>query len=221
MSSAKAKIHSTNQFFPFLFYRMWKGFNKSSSNNSFNLSESMVAYLSLEDKINAIDSISTANTINIAIGLANGEVFIWHLEIDAPIYWQRIEPIGSKLILTHNDEVTGVNFNESGSKIVSCGLDKFLYVCDVETGMILFKKEHANSLICMNWSFFDEILYLGDNQGVIHVWNMTDGEKKCTANAFNGPITSITSTIYDSKRMVIAAGVDFNEFVVKSLITAE
>lgn len=179
----------------------------------------MIAYLSLEDKVNAIDSISTINTIKIAIALANGEVFIWKLEIDAPIDWQRIEPIGAKLILTHDDEVTGVNFNESGSKIVSCGLDKFLYVCDVETGMILFKKEHPNSLICMNWSFYDEILYLGDNQGVIHVWNMNDGEKICAANAFNGPITSITSTFHDTKRMIIAAGVDLNEFVVKSLKT--
>lgn len=198
-------------------FRMWKGFGSASANASFNLSESMVAYLSLEDKINAIDSINTvAGSVKVAIGAANGEVYVWHLQLADPNNVSSIETIDTKLVLSHGDEVTGINFNESGSKIVSCGLDKVLYVCDVETGMILFKKEHPNSLICMSWSFYDEILYLGDNQGTIHVWNMTDGEKRCALDAFNGPITSIASTMYNAERMIVAAGVDYHEFIVKS-----
>lgn len=197
---------------------MWKGFGKTS-NTSFNLSASMVAYLSLEDKVIAIDSTWSIDTIKVAIGLANGEVYIWRLKINDPSQITTAEPIETKLILTHADEVTGVNFNETGSKVVSCGLDRLIYVCDVATGMILFKKEHPNSLICMKWSFLDEILYLGDNQGTIHVWDMTDGEKKCFVNAFNGPITSITCMIADDKRSIVAAGVDYCEYVVKSFKT--
>lgn len=198
-------------------YRIWKGFGSASLNTSFNLSESMVAYLSLEDKVNAVDTINTAaDTIKVVIGTASGEVFIWHLQIADPCNVSSAETVDTKLVLTHDDEVTGVNFNESGSKIVSCGLDRMLYVCDVDTGMILFKKEHPNSLICMSWCAYDELLYLGDNEGMIHVWNMTDGEKKCTLEAFHGPITSIASCMHNEKRMILAAGVDYREFVVKN-----
>lgn len=201
-------------------YRIWKGFGSTCMNTSFNLSESMVAYLPLEDKINAIDAIhSTDGIIKVAIGTASGEVHIWLLAMSDPTNVSTAETVDIKLVLNHDDEVTGINFNESGTKIVSCGLDKYLYVCDVETGMILFRKEHMNSLICMNWSMYDETLYLGDNEGTIHVWNMTIGEKKCDLCAFNGPITSITSRMYNNKRMIVAAGVDYHEFVVKSFKT--
>lgn len=197
---------------------MWKGFGKSSD-TLFNLSASMVGYLSLEDKVISIDSTWSTDVIKVAIGLANGEVYIWRLRINNPNQVTTVEPIDNKLIITHADEVTGVNFNETGTKVVSCGLDKLIYVCDVATGMILFKKEHPNSLICMKWSFIDEILYLGDNEGTIHVWDMTDGEKKCLLKAFNGPITSITCMMADDRRIIVAAGVDYSEFLVKSFKT--
>lgn len=195
---------------------MWKGFGKNCS-TTFNLSESMSAYLPLEEKINTIDTIHHSHVIKVAIGSTNGEVLIWKLKINDPATLSDFETIETRLLIAHDDEITGVNFNETGSKVVSCGLDRFLYVCDVETGTILFKKEHLNSLICMKWSTIDEILYLGDNQGTVHVWNMTDGEKKCSEDVFKGPITSITVMFVNDVRKVVAAGVDYNEFVVKAL----
>lgn len=161
-------------------------------------------------------SFKTETDIKVVIGLSSGEVFLWRLNIRDDLRVNDAELID--LLYSHNDEVTNLAYNRIGTKIVSCALDNYLYVSDVETGMILFKKEHPNCLICLSWCHENEILYLGDNVGFIHVWNMLTGEKNCTEKAFNGPITCITSK-FDTecnKWKVIAAGVDGPEFVVKA-----
>lgn len=204
-----------NFFFNFFFalFRIWKGFDSKS----YRLSDSMISYLSLEEKIVTIDSYKIGNKMKVAIGLVNGDVNLWSSVIGDEQILNNIETVDTKLLLTHGDEVTDLAFNQDGSQIVSSGLDKYLYICDIDTGMILFKNEHPNCLICLNWCNGNDILYLGDNIGYIHVWNMLTGEKNCTEMAFNGPITSITSIVMDNKTCnVIAAGVEGNEFLVKA-----
>lgn len=167
----------------------------------------------------AVDAFAMNNIIKVVVGLASGDVIIWRLKTSGRLSPGSVETIDTKILFTHADEVTSVSFNKNGTKIASCGLDCVLYVCDIETGMMLFKKEHENCLICLNWCHESGILYLGDNTGLIFVWNMMAGEKNCTESGFNGPITSITSKLdSDNKCKIIAAGVDGNDFVVKSWI---
>lgn len=169
----------------------------------------MLSYLSLEEKVVAIDSRRVRNKIKVAIGLVSGEVMLWTTLVAG-------ESDASIELLSHDDEVTDVSFNRDGTKLASCGLDKFLFVCDVQTGMILFKNEHPNCLICLDWCFSNQMLYLGDNAGVIHVWNMMTGEKNCLETVFNGPVTAVASTVDEQNNCVnvIVAGVDHNEFLV-------
>lgn len=172
----------------------------------------MLSYLSLEEKIVAIDSRHENNKIKVVIGLVSGEVMLWTSDLN------NITVGDTKTLLCHDDEVTDVTFNKDGTKLASCGLDKVLVVCDIQTGMILFKKEHPHCLICLNWCFANQMLYLGDKIGVIHVWNLMAGEKNCSEKIFNGPVTAVTSTVdVDSNCViVIAAGVDHNEFLVNA-----
>lgn len=171
----------------------------------------------------AIDAFLAKDCIAVAIGLENGEVIIWRLKITGPLSLNTIETIDVKHLFKHGDEVTDVSFNKSGTKIATCALDCVLCVCDIDTGMTLFKKEHRNCLICLSWCHESGILYLGDNKGLIYVWNMMTGEQNCCVSGFNGPITSITSdldtnTNTDTKCKIIAAGVDGNDFLVKAWI---
>lgn len=153
------------------------------------------------------------------VGLVSGDVILWRLKTSDQTNLNEIETIDTKVLFTHEDEVTGVSFNKNGTKVASCGLDRVLYVCDIETGMTLFKKEHSNCLICLSWCHESGVLYIGDNAGVIYAWNMMTGEQNCSATGFNGPITSITATLgTNNVCKVIAAGVDGNEFLVKAWI---
>lgn len=163
-------------------------------------------------------SFKAETDIKVVIGLSSGDVFLWRLNISDDLNVNEDESTDTKLLYSHRDEVTNLAFNKDSTKIVSCALDNCLYVSDVDTGMILFKKEHPNCLICLSWCHENEILYLGDNAGIIHVWNLMTGEKSCSEKAFNGPITCITSKFdtETNKCKVIAAGIDGPEFVVKA-----
>lgn len=196
-------------------FRIWKGFE----NESFRLSDSMIAYLSLEEKVVAIDTIKLKNTIKILLGLVNGEVLMWNLNVSDLTNLTDMETIETKILYTHNGEITDVSFNQAGTKVASCSLDKYLYVCDIATEMILFKKEHSDGLICMDWRDDDEFLYLGDKTGNIRVWHMTTGDEIASVKAFNGPVTSLISKQMDKRKGFVAAGVDFNEYLVRAWST--
>lgn len=194
-------------------FRVWKGFDTKP----YSLSDSLIAYYSFEEKIMAVDIFKTYDVIKVVVGLENGDVILWRLKTSGRLSSGSVDTIDTKILFTHADEVTGVSFNKNGTKVASCGLDCVLYVCDLETTMTLFKKEHNNCLICLNWCNENGILYLGDNSGYIYVWNMMTGEKNCSESGFNGPITSITSSIDSGNSCkVIAAGVDGNEFLIKA-----
>lgn len=166
----------------------------------------------------AVDAFRTKDCIKVVIGLVSGDVILWRLRC-SDLKFNNIQTIDTKSLFTHADEVTGVSFNKNGTKVATCALDRVLYVCDIDTGMTLFQKEHPNCLICLSWCHESGILYIGDNNGHIHVWNMMTGEKNCTELGFNGPITCIVSDLDpQNKCKVIAAGVDGNEFLVKAWI---
>lgn len=195
-----------------MIFRIWKGFNTKP----YSLSDSLIAYYSFEEKIISVDIFETNDIIKVVVGLANGDVILWKLKMSDRLSPGLVETIDTKILFTHDDEVTCVLFNKNGTKVASCGLDCILCVCDIDTGMNLFKKEHTNCLICLSWCHESGILYLGDNAGYIYIWNMVNGELNISECGFNGPITSITSSLdSDNKCKIIAAGVDGNEFLVK------
>lgn len=168
----------------------------------------------------SVDAFKTRDSIRVVVGLVSGEVILWRVKTAGRLSIHSVETIDTKLLYTHSDEVTSVSFNKNGTKVATCALDCVLYVCDIDTGMNLFRKEHPNCLICLSWCHESGMLYLGDNSGFIYVWNMMTGEQNCKIESgFNGPVTSITSNLEsENKCRVIAAGVDGTEFLVKTWV---
>lgn len=177
----------------------------------------MISYLSLDEKIIVIDAYRSSRVLNVVIGLINGDVILWRSGIDSASSINSIDTIDTRTLLTHNDEVTDIAFSKDGTKVASCGLDRYLYVCDVDTGMRLFEREHSNCLTCLHWCHLSDMLYLGDDTGDIYVWDMISGEKNSSKHTFDGPITSVTTTNMDNKKCyVVVAGMERNEFSVKA-----
>lgn len=175
----------------------------------------MIAYLALDDKVVAVDANRVENQIKVVIGLTNNEVVLWTLSTNEENDSLQMNSIESKVLVTHSDEVTDVILNKNATKVASCGLDQMLFVCDIETGMILFRHAHPNSLMCFDWCYFNELLFIGDNEGFIYTWDMNSGEQLCTTKAFDGPVTALRCVNGEEKNRVFVAGVDFNEFIVK------
>lgn len=168
----------------------------------------MLAYLSLEEKVASVQAIRfDRNTIRIVIGTFGGEVWLWSIRIREAISIE-VEPSEQRLLIKHTDEITAVSFNSNATKVVSSSLDGVLHVCDIATGMTLFRKQHAHPLTCLSWRFSDELLLLGDEVGMLTVWNMQTGSVQLHEEVLkNGGIVSSIAAA-DDKRYVIVAGVE-------------
>lgn len=181
---------------------------------SFRMSDAMVAYLSLEEKVSSIDVISIENIIQIAIGTFSGEVLLWKLRSDnLSKSATDLETIDSTVLTKHQDEVTSIQFNQSKTKLASAALDGTLHICDIETGMVVLSQQHSSPLICLDWNYAEEYLAIGDENGCLILWNMITGSEHIKTKAFEGLISCLATANQEKK--IVTAGVDRNEFSVK------
>lgn len=112
-------------------------------------------------------------------------------------------------MIKHTDEITAVSFNSNATKVASSSLDGVLHVCDIATGMTLFRKQHEHPLTCLSWLYSDELLLLGDEVGMLTAWNMQTGSVQLHEEVLkNGGIVSSIAAAVDDKRYVIVAGVE-------------
>lgn len=144
--------------------KVWKGYDRDSCELSTTNRriDSIISYLSLEEKVTCLNAFHSSTVIRIIFGTSVGDVLMWHLNVDAEkliVNGGLSEP---KLMQSHGGEVAAVSFNLSGSKVASCGYDKMIFVIDVSSNMVLYKKSMENEMICMNWTRNDELLLLGD-----------------------------------------------------------
>lgn len=169
----------------------------------------MLAYLPLEEKVASVQATRfDQNTIRIVIGTFGGEVWLWSLRI-LQANCVEVEPSEQRLLTKHTDEITAVSFNSNATKVASSSLDGVLHVCDITTGMTLFRKQHSHPLTCLSWRFSNELLLVGDEVGILTVWNMQTGSVQLQEEILkNGGIVSSISAAIDDKRYVIVAGVE-------------
>lgn len=195
-------------------HRVWKGFDAI---NSFRLSDSMLAYLPFEEKISALDCHLHNDILQIAIGTFAGEVHLWTLLIldETKTIVQEPETVRSKLLHHHRPgtEVLAVAFNCNGTKITSCALDGTLNVCDIGSGMTLVSRQHSSAFTCLDWSYSDECLVLGDQVGHVFVLNMLTGSMHSELAAFDGCTTAICVSKAENKLAV--GGINGREYLLK------
>lgn len=208
------KIYKISHFF-FFSIRVWKGFDAI---NSFRLSAAMLAYLPFEEKISTLDAYITDKILQIVVGTFAGECYLWSLEIfnDLNEIISEPETIQTKLLHSHGAQILAVAFNLRGTEIASCSIDGTINVCDITSGMTLIHYKHKdNSMFtCLNWSYSNECLLLGDNIGRIFVLNMLTGVMHLEMQIFNEFISTIT--VSKKLQQIAVAGNDGNrEFAIK------
>ncbi|EDS28930.1 neutral sphingomyelinase [Culex quinquefasciatus] len=140
--------------------------------NNFHI-DAVIGYLPLEDKIVCLDTFKTEDCLKILVGSASGELFLWQLQITDQN--RAVDSEDHRLILQHRDGVTVVRFNRSCSMIVSSGEDRMFNIVDIETGMVIFKREMPAVVSALCWAKDDKYLLMVDRAGVLYVWNMLEG----------------------------------------------
>ncbi|XP_055537096.1 protein FAN-like [Wyeomyia smithii] len=182
--------------------------------NSFHI-DAVIGYLPLEDKIVCLDTFQSGNSLKVIVGSASGEVFLWKLTLK---HNNRKQPIDietqeHKLVVQHREGAVCVaRFNRTGSLIVSCGEDRMFNIVDIETGMVIFKREMVSPVGTLCWTKDDKYLLLGDRGGVLYVWNMLDGVIQRELVVHSGGVYCIGST---RDGQIITSGKDDRDYCVK------
>lgn len=171
------------------------------------MSDAMVAYLPLEEKVSSIDAFIREKVLYVAVGTFSGEVFLWKLRVCNKEL--NMETIETTVLTKHLDEVTFVQFNPSKTKIASASLDGSFHICDITTGMIVLNQQHISPIICLDWKYSEEYLAMGDENGHLILWNMITGTEHYKSKAFVGLVSCLVTDNLEKK--IIAAGIDDNE----------
>ncbi|XP_053694361.1 protein FAN-like isoform X2 [Sabethes cyaneus] len=182
--------------------------------NNFHI-DAVIGYLSLEDKIVCLDTFQAGNSLKVVVGAASGEVYLWKVTLKCNSRRQPIDVDGQEhsVVVLHRDGgVCAARFNRTCSLIVSCGEDRMFNIVDIETGMVIFKREMANVIGTVCWTKDDKYLLLGDRDGVLYVWNMLDGVIQRELAVHSGGVYCIGST---RQGQIITSGKDDRDYCVK------
>lgn len=192
---------------------------------TFRLSNSMIAYLSLDDKITYLTSRNIINndnkniqSIEIYIGTEIGQIYSWKLNINncndndekiSQKQWN-IEEFEPQLLIKHDKQINCLELNSNQTKLASCSFDGLLIITDISTGMKLFKKSLDINLTNLCWLFNEnqlfEYLLNVDINGYLYVWDLIDGNLKFKKKLYNGPISCIKYC--QDKNIVVIGGKD-------------
>ncbi|XP_035898589.1 protein FAN-like [Anopheles stephensi] len=179
--------------------------------NNFH-NDSVIGYHVLEEKIISIDTYAGERNVHIAVGLQNGELLLYELDsrtLTKPTSYTRDN---HKLLQTHRGPVCEVKFNGKGTLVASCGEDRVTYVTDTDSTMTICRKELNAIVRCLCWTPDGTYLLMGDQTGLLHVWNMLQGMVECEVNVHGDCVYRIECI--DEKR-IISCGKDDNNYCIK------
>jgi WD40 repeat protein len=92
----------------------------------------------------------------------------------------------------HSDTVYGVCFSPDGSKLATCGADKFVKVFEVPSGKFLKAFEgHTHHVLDVGWKADGKLLASGGADNVVKVWDYEKGEQVRTINAHGKQVTRL------------------------------
>jgi WD40 repeat protein len=92
----------------------------------------------------------------------------------------------------HSDTVFGVRFSPDGSKLATCGADKFLKVVERVGGKEFRSFEgHTHHVLAVDWKSDGKQLVTGGADNVIKVWELESGEQVRTLQAAGKQVTAV------------------------------
>jgi WD40 repeat protein len=103
--------------------------------------------------------------------------------------WKQVVEIKKE---RHSDTVFGVAFSPDGTKLASCGADKFVKVFEIPSGKFLKSFEgHTHHVLDVGWKADGKLLASGGADNVVKVWDYAKGEQVRTINAHNKQVTRL------------------------------
>ena len=120
---------------------------------------------------------------HIVVGTEDGEIFIWNIK----------EKVLHKKFNVHKSTVRAISYSPDGLKLVSCSTDKTFNILDIETGMTLYSKLIDSRLCCLKWCDF--MLLFGDEEGVLHVWDIVEVKFMYSKKLHSGNYSATTSNV--------------------------
>ena len=93
----------------------------------------------------------------------------------------------------HSDTVFGVAFNPDGTKIATCGADKFVKVFELPSGKFIKSFEgHSHHVMDVGWKADGKVLVSAGADNSIKIWNYDSGEQtKSVPNAHTKQLTRL------------------------------
>jgi WD40 repeat protein len=92
----------------------------------------------------------------------------------------------------HSDTVFGVCFSPDGTKLATCGADKFIKVFEVPSGQFLKSFEgHTHHVLDVAWKADGKLLVSGGADNVIKVWDYEKGEQIRTFGSHAKQVTRL------------------------------
>jgi WD40 repeat protein len=113
----------------------------------------------------------------------SGEVKLW--EVGKGMLVRTLDAL-------HSDTVFGVRFSPDGTRLATCGGDKFVKVTNVASGKELRSFEgHTNHVLAVDWSDDGKRLVSGAADNLMKVWDYEAGEQIRTLQAAGKQITAV------------------------------
>lgn len=114
---------------------------------------------------------------------ADGEVKVYDVAT-----WKVITDIKNG----HSDTVYGVSISPDGTKIASCGADKFIKVFELPSGKFLKSFEgHTHHVLDVGWKSDGKLLASAGADNTVKVWDYEKGEQVRTINAHTKQVTRL------------------------------
>jgi WD40 repeat protein len=153
----------------------------------------------LVDRVMAVD-FNTDGSLVVAGGgvpSRSGEVKIFNTA-DGALVRALTEP--------HSDGVLGVAFSPDGSRIATCGADKYVKVFDTATGAMVRPFEgHTDYVLNVSWRSDSRSLASCGADNTIRVWNVDTGELSRTITGFEKQVTDVRF-IGDTNNTISSSG---------------
>lgn len=92
----------------------------------------------------------------------------------------------------HSDTVYGVAFSPDGTKLASCGADKFIKVWELPSAKFIKSFEgHTHHVLDVGWKFDGKLLASAGADNTVKVWDYEKGEQVRTINAHGKQVTRL------------------------------
>ncbi len=92
----------------------------------------------------------------------------------------------------HSDTVFGVCFSPDGTKLATCGADKFVKTWEIPSGKFIKSFEgHTHHVLDVGWKADGKLLASAGADNVVKIWSFDTGEQVRTINAHGKQVTRL------------------------------